>query len=908
MFNSRTLASQLMMLFTAHSALARFRFFVPALMLSLGGVAAGSPVFEKDIRPILKTHCFQCHGEEGVMKGGLDVRLQRFLLKGGKTGPAFVAGKPGESHLLELLKSGEMPNKKPKLADAEIATIEQWILAGAPTLRPEPETLGPEHQFTEEERNWWSLIPIQKSIVPAKSDVRERNPIDAFIQASLAKSGLTFSEEADPATLIRRMSFDLTGLPPSPESIDAFVTRSAADREAAYLELVETLLSSTAYGERWGRHWLDVAGYADSDGFVEQDTERKYAWRYRDYVIASLNADKPFDDFVREQLAGDEIAAHLGLNANSPTDQEKKRYAELVTATGFLRMAPDGTATQNDLLARNASITDTLKIVSTAFYGMTIQCAECHDHRYDPITQSDFYELRAVFEPGFDPKNWRLPARRLVSLQTSGEKAKADAIEIEAKKIDDARILKEKAFIEEVLGKELAKREETVRESLRKAYTSVAKDRTPEQVALLKQHPSIEKLNAGSLYLYDSTYKTKHADTLKKMTDEAAAVRATKPKEEFVQAFAELAVKPEAIPATFLFFRGDPASPKQEVKPSDLGVLSGWRKTDLPVKADKLPTTGRRLALAETLTDGEHPLLARVMVNRVWMHHFGTGLVKTLADFGHLGEKPSHPELLDWLAANFMEKGWSMKDLHRLILTSHTWRQQSQRDATRDRIDPDNRLLSRQSKRRLEAETLRDALLAVSGKLDPKVYGEPVPVMLTEEGQVVIGVDTMDTAGRQTGKYIPLNGEEFRRSIYVQIRRSRPLEMFAAFDAPDMTTANCELRPVTTVSPQSLLLMNNLGMREFAQYLGERLLKEAADTTSQIDLAWRLVYGRHPSAEEREAALNFVTLQTAHYTVSPAKLEKVSGPVADGNAPARLLGLAALSHALVSANEFLYID
>ncbi len=881
---------------------------VCSLVLPASVFGLETPLFEKDVRPILKAHCFHCHGEEGETKGGLDVRLKRFLLKGGESGAAIIAGKPAESHLLELLKSGEMPKEKSKLSDKEIATIEQWILAGARTARPEPETLGPEHQFTEEERSWWSLQPIQQPAVPAKIDKRERNPIDAFVQSGFVKNGLTFSDEADAATLIRRMSFDLTGLPPTPEAVDAFVARSSVDREAAYLELVETLLSSTAYGERWGRHWLDVAGYADSDGFVEQDTERKHAWKYRDYVIAALNADKPFDEFVREQLAGDEIAAKLGLNADSPTDAEKKRYAELLIATGFLRMAPDGTATQNDLVARNTSITDTMKIVSNAFYGMTIQCAECHDHRYDPITQADFYELRAVFEPGFNPKVWRTPAGRLVSLQTKDDKAKADAIEAEAKKIDDARLAKQAVFIEEVLGKELEKREAPIRADLRKAFETVVKDRTPAQVALLKQHPSIEKLNAGSLYLYDSTYKTKHADTLKKMTDEAATVRATKPKQEFAQAFTELPFKPEAIPATHLFFRGNPESPKEVVKPSDLSVLSGWRKTELPEKVATLPTTGRRLALAETLTDGEHPLLARVMVNRVWMHHFGSGLVKTVADFGHLGEKPSHPELLDWLAANFMKEGWSLKDLHRLILTSHTWRQQSLRDATRDVIDPDNRLLSRQNKRRLEAETLRDSILAVSGKLNPKVAGEPVPVMLTEEGQVVIGIDTMDTAGRQTGKFIALNGEEFRRSIYVQIRRSRPLEMFATFDAPDMTTANCELRPVTTVSPQSLLLMNNLGMREFAQYFGERLAKEGTDSGAQIDRAWKLAYGRAPRPEEREAAIQFVTLQTAHYTVNPAKLEKAAGPAETGDAPPRLLGLAALGHALMSANEFLYLD
>jgi hypothetical protein len=887
------------------------RFVLSAIVAATGSAhAAESLTFEKDVRPILKAHCFHCHGEDGEKKGGLDVRLARFLVKGGESGPALVVSKPNESHLLEVLKSGEMPKEKPRLSDAEIGKVEQWIAQGAKTARPEPETLGPEHHFTEEERSWWSLQPIRNVASPEIDDERIQNGIDSFIARKLRENELTFSEAADPRTLIRRVTFDLTGMPPTPKEVDAFLAASRTDPEEAYRELIDRLLASAAYGERWARHWLDVAGYADSDGVTEKDLERKYAWKYRDYVIASLNKDKPFNEFVQEQLAGDEIAHQLGLHADSPTDQEKARYAELLTATGFLRMAPDGTGAANTLLNQNQSITDTMKIVSTAFYGMTIQCAECHDHRYDPITQADFFELRAVFDPGFDPKSWRSPTQRLVSLQTKEDKAKAAEIETEAKKVDAERLEMQAAFIDEVLEKELAKRDEAIREPLRAAFKAAVKERTPEQLALLKQHPSIEKLNAGSLYLYDTTYKTKHAATLKEMSAKAAEIRAKKPTVEYVHAFAEVPKKPEAIPASFLFHRGDPESPKEEVKPSDLSVLSAWRKTELPENVVELPTSGRRLALAKNLTDGEHPLLARVMVNRVWMHHFGTGLVKTVADFGHLGETPSHPELLDWLATKFMESGWSLKQLHRTILLSHTWRQSSQRDATRDRIDPDNRLLSRQNKRRLEAEILRDSLLSVSGKLNDKLGGEPVPVMLTEEGQVVIGVDTTDTAGRQTGKFISLEGAEFRKSIYVQIRRSRPLEMFAAFDAPPMTDANCEIRPVTTVSPQSLLLMNNLGMREFAQYFAERLEKECADADAEavIEHAWELCYGRPPRESELKAASDFLTLQTAYYTVNPAKLEVVAGPAKTEEPSARFLGLSALAHGLMSANEFLYLD
>lgn len=871
------------------------------------GLRAATPVFEKDIRPILKAQCFQCHGEAGETKGGLDVRLRRFIAKGGESGPAIVPGAPAKSHLLELVKAGKMPKGKARLSDAQIATLEAWIAGGAPTVRTEPETLGPEHAFTDEERAWWSLQPVKKPAVPALTGLE--NPVDAFLAKAMREKHLDFSPEADPVTLLRRLTFDLTGLPPTPEEVDTFLNETKRDAGAAYVAAVDRLLGTPAYGERWGRHWLDVAGYADSDGFTERDLERKEAYRYRDYVIASLNADKPYDEFVREQLAGDEIAAREGLNANSPTAAERERYATLLKATGFLRMAPDGTGVQNDVAARNACVSDTLKIVGTSLYGLTVGCAQCHDHRYDPITQADYYRLRAVFEPGFDTKNWRAPGSRLVSLQTKEQKAEADRIEEEAKKIDAVRLEKQEAFITEVLDKELAKAEEADRGALRAAYREVAAKRTPEQTALLKKYPRVNQLSAGSLYLYDTTYQTKHADELKKLTAEATEVRATKPLGDFVQAFTEVPKPPNAIPATFVFHRGDPEQPKEAVRPSDLTVLAGWRAVEIPENDTTLSSSGRRLAFAERLTDGKHPLLARVLVNRVWMHHFGKGLVASAGDFGALGEKPSHPELLDWLACDFVENGWSLKSLHRRLLLTRAYRQSSRREGGRETIDPDNRLLSRQNVRRLEAETLRDALLSVSGKLNPNLAGQPVPVMYNEEGQVVIGVDTTDTAGRQTGKFIGLNGEENRRSIYVQVRRTRPLEMFAAFDAPSMMEANCDTRPVTTVSPQSLLLMNNTGMREYAQDFAVRLQQECGtDVARQVDRAWRLSYSRPPAEEDLKAAVGFVTAQTAHYYEHPAKLERVTGPAEKDNAAPDLLGLTALCHALVSANEFLYVD
>ncbi len=870
------------------------------------GGEAGMRTFEKDIRPILKAQCFHCHGEDGEMKGELDVRLARFLLQGGESGPAVIAGKPQESHLLELVKNGEMPKGKAPLTPAQVQVLEEWIAQGAKTARPEPEQLGPEHAFTDEERAWWAFQPIRRPTVPKTT--AGANPIDAFIEAGLKEHDLSFSPQAPAATLIRRMSVNLTGLPPTPQEAADFEADFAAQPQLALDRLITRLLGSASYGERWSRMWLDVAGYADSDGYSDKDPERPHAFKYRDYVIAALNADKPFDAFVREQLAGDEMAVLEGVHADSPGAVERARYDELLRATGFLRMAPDGTGVTNTEETRNACVADTVKIVSTALYGMTIGCAQCHDHRYDPISQVDYYRLRAVFEPALDPKTWRTPAGRLVSLQTKEDRAVADRIEAEAKKIDAERLKQQEAFITEVLDKELLEADEASREKLRTAYRTEAKKRTAEQTALLKKYPRVNQLSVGSLYLYDTRYKTKHADTLKKMTADAAAVRATKPKIEYVQALTEPATaKP---PATHLFHRGNFDQPKQEVPPGDLTVLAGFREVDLPLKDAAVKTSGRRLAFARSITDGRHPLLARVIVNRVWMQHFGRGIVASVGDFGVLGQKPTHPELLDWLAGEFMAQGWSLKHLHRMILTSRTYLQSSRRDDEKERIDPDNLWFSRMNLRRLEAETLRDALLAVSGQMNDRVGGAPVPVMFTEAGQVVLGVDTTDTAGRQTGKYVSLNGEEFRRSIYVQARRTRPLEMFAAFDAPAMTEANCELRPVTTVSPQSLLLMNNGYMREYAQYFAKRVLREAPenDLRAQVERAFNLALCRRPSMAEVEGAAAFVKEQTAHYEAHPAKLEYVTAPVEKENAPAGLLGLAALCHALLSSNEFLYVD
>ncbi|MCA9057418.1 MAG: DUF1549 domain-containing protein, partial [Planctomycetaceae bacterium] len=390
--------------------------------------------------------------------------------------------------------------------------------------------------------------------------------------------------------------------------------------------------------ERWAQHWLDVAGYADSEGYNDVDAERADAWRYRDYVIRALNTDKPFDRFITEQLAGDELV-------QTPLNNLSEEDAELLVATGFLRMAPDGTggSVPDPMLARNDTIADTVKIVSSALMGVTVGCAQCHDHRYDPISQQDYYQFRAVFDPAFDWQQWRTPAQRRVSLYTDDLRAKAAEIEKQAKDVEAIRNQKQSEFIAATLEKEVAKLPEEIRESARAAQQTEEKKRTADQTALLKKYPSLN-VTAGSLYLYDK----KAADELKELADKATSIRATKPKEEFVRAVTEVQGR---IPDSHLFARGDHEQPKQKVIPAGLTVVSLNTDTpSIPENDPDRPTSGRRLALARRLTHSNHPLTARVIVNRVWMHHFGRGLVTTPGDFGVLGQRPTHPELLDWLA------------------------------------------------------------------------------------------------------------------------------------------------------------------------------------------------------------------------------------------------------------------
>lgn len=391
-----------------------------------GNGAADSPLsFESDIRPILKTHCFHCHGAGDSLKGDLDLRLRRFMDKKSDSGTILNPGHPESSRLFILTRDGEMPKGEKRLSEAEVQKIGKWIAAGARTLRPEPTEIPKGFFITEEDRSFWSFQPVRQ-VTPPTSGTNHaawvRNPVDAFLLQKLEPLGLSFAPEADRLSLIRRVYFDLLGLPPSPEAVQEFVKDSAPD---AYERLVDRVLQKPEYGERWGRHWLDVAGYSDSNGYAESDSIRPHAWRYRDYVIRSFNQDKPFDQFIVEQLAGDELAGICTTNTSLALDQP--RVQECLVATGFLRMAPDGTGDgpTDPGLARNQVIAETIKIVSSSLLGITVGCAQCHDHRYDPISQVDYYRFRAIFDPAFDWKAWRTPAERAISLYLPSDRKKS---------------------------------------------------------------------------------------------------------------------------------------------------------------------------------------------------------------------------------------------------------------------------------------------------------------------------------------------------------------------------------------------------------------------------------------------------------------------------------------------------
>ena len=695
-----------------------------------------------------------------------------------------------------------------------------------------------EKPITKDERAHWAFVAPKRPAIPAaKLKSWPRNPIDAFILDTLESNNLKPAPEADRPILLRRLTFDLTGLPPTPQELDAFLDDRSID---AYERVVDRLLTSPRYGERWAQHWLDLARYADSDGF-EFDQARPDAWRFRDWVVMSLNDDVPYDRFARLQLAGDEV--------------EPAEPSALI-ATGFNRCYPDMVDLNDQALRRHQALSDITDTTGLVFLGLTIGCARCHDHKFDPLRLTDYYRLQAFFTPARfrDDLTVASPAERAAyeSKRSAWERALAQTqaaiLEIEAPAYANLNPARPPGLDDETIAAfEKAPGERSPRE-IRMVYEARRKDRRIKADVL-------ESINGRTTLL----------SKLKELT----ATEPPKPP----QARGLDEPGPTAGP-TFVRTRGDFASKGPEVGPGFPAVLRP-EASQPEVPISPLPrSTGRRKALGEWLTREGHPLTSRVMVNRLWQHHFGKGVVATPSDFGTMGQEPTHPELLDWLATEFESQGWDIKAMHRLMVTSATYRQSSKPSAESLASDPENTLLSHFRRTRLDGEAIRDALLAVSGQLSTTIGGPPVfpelPVELTKlssKGQVWPVSKTEE--------------ERSRRSLYVFVRRNLRYPFFEAFDRPD-TNASCPRRTTSTIAPQALTLMNSQIAIHASETLAARVIGEGgADKEGRIRAAFRLAFGRSPDHDEAAMARGF--------------LDRDSSP-------------AHLCLALLNANEFVYVD
>ncbi len=705
----------------------------------------------------------------------------------------------------------------------------------------------------------WAFRPPTRPPEPKVNNTKwVRTPVDRFILSALEKQKLAPAPEADRVTLIRRLSFDLLGLPPTPKAVEEFV---ADPRKDAYEQLVERLLASPQYGERWGRHWLDAAGYADSNGYFNADSDRPLAYKYRDYVVKAFNDDKPFDRFISEQLAGDELAGFTPDAGVTPA------MAELLIATHFLRNAPDGTGESDgnagELRAdRYAVLEGNVQLIGSALLGLTVQCARCHNHKFEPVLQAEYYSLQALLKPVYNHDNWKKPNERVVTSATRTERethqraVEESAKELKAQKDNLEGLIA--PFRKQFLQENLEKLPEADRAPVRQALDTDEKKRTEEMKTLLKKHAAWVQIKDEEVLKRYPEMATKHAslgEAIKKM-------EAEKPQPlPQIAAVIEVNVEP---PPHHLLKRGNYGDETKVVEPGvpavlcDPGNLYQIEKT-----SSTKQNSGRRLAFARWLTSPSHPVFARLTVNRLWQHHFGTGLVATPDNFGVTGAKPTHPELLDWLAVEFIQSGWGVKAMHRLIVNSATYRCSTSVTATARKLissqTPDPRpqphsLLARFPLQRLEAESIRDAMLFVSGELDLKPGGPYTPAMRNAEGQMVVDES---------------RGDAKRRSIYLQQRRTMPSALLEVFDAPQMNPA-CARRNTSTVALQSLTLLNSEFVRARSRAFAARVAKEAGtETDARLDLAFRLAYGRAPGTGERTTAKEFLQSQLSFYAEKP---------------------------------------
>ncbi len=786
-------------------------------------------LFVETVQPLLKQQCLGCHGEANTF-ARLDLTSRSSALQGGNRGPAFVPGEPEASLLVRSLEhSGDL--KMPpggddkKLSTEAIAAVRAWIAAGAPYAIGEVQ-----QSWDYGEEDIWALRSIQRVAPPTEKidPTRVKTPVDSFVLSELSEQGLAAGPPANKTDLIRRITYDLTGLPPTPSELDDFF---ADESDVAYKRVVERLLASPSYGERWGRHWLDVARYADTAGY-SNDFERPNAWRYRDYVIRSFNQDKPYDRFILEQIAGDEFW---------PTDPDA------IVATGFLRTGPwEHTGMSVAAVTRQLFLDDVTHSVGTAFLGLTVGCARCHDHKFDPIPTKDYYSMQAVFaSTAFARRPLNFAPYEAVAGFDSGKQR----------------------F--ESLIKELNNRIDALHEAAR---ARAASERGTEYA---------EKASTGTLQRF---LHGDEAETLKLLRKQRAM------HQESIQRYDPLAfsvtsgleeewndVGPGGSGSflktgdysdarTHVLVGGDVQAPGEPVEPGVLSAIehySGYATPEIPAT-----THGRRAALAGWISHPDNPLTARVMVNRIWQYHFGRALADNTNNLGKMGKKPTHPELLDWLAGFFVDQGWSMKAVHRVIVLSDTYQRSTEHPDTKIiEKDPGNVYLARFSPRRLEAEELRDSILAVSGELSPLRGGPGTYPQINSDvaRQPRHAMGTLRPAYHAS----PTKAERNRRSIYSFQQRSLIDPLIESFNGAPVDLS-CERRESSTVPTQAFSLLNSEFSNEMALAMAAQVEKATDSFDAQIKLAFRLAFSRAPTAEEHRDAAAHVTRMRAGHEQNPA--------------------------------------
>jgi mono/diheme cytochrome c family protein len=839
---------------------------------------------------ILQARCVVCHGND--KESGLDLRTREGLLKGGSRGAAIKPGDADESLLYRFVAGEEKPRMPmgEELSEYQIGLLKNWIDKGAVwedywTWGEKDKIYASLKPITDEQRNYWAFRkPSRPEIPTVKNRSWVRTPIDAFVLAKLEEKGLQPSPRADKRTLIRRVTFDLTGLPPSPDEIDAFVADNSPD---AYRKVVSRLLASPRYGERWAQHWLDVVRFGETNGF-ELDAEREQSWRYRDYVVKSLNDDKPYDRFITEQIAGDE----LGPNS-----------FEMRVATGFLRAGPQHVVAGNQDLAVNRQewLTEVMFGVGNGMMGLTVGCARCHDHKFDPIPQADFYRLQSFFAAS-DNYDFKRPTKEQ-------EQAYAAAVKAHQEKLKptlDQIAAIEKPYREKLTAEKRAKLEPRFANAL----TKEEKLRNDEENRLAKEAQSMLEIKWNELVASISPEdREKRAALRRRMHSIELYAPDPLPRAPAV------ADTLNPVPQMNILKGGDPHRPGEAVRPRFLSVAL---PKDAPPEAEVEPvqiggfkSTGRRLALARWLTGPDNPLTARVMVNRLWHYHFGRGIVATPNDFGRNGQQPTHPELLDWLAVEFSRsQGWSLKRMTEMMVLSNAYQQSSAINDVKAKIDPDNKLLWRMNRQRLDAEAIRDAVLAVNGGLNEQLGGPSIKVPLEPEVY-----DTIFTEYEPDNLWPvhPDPRQHTRRSLYLIRKRNVRLPLLVAFDAPDMM-AVCGARQVSVHALQSLTLMNSEFMLQQSRALAGRLLKEAGgDERAMISRLYDLTLARKPRLRELRLTQNFLKAQAAVIRGRIARGETVSKPQDLPKGPKSMDGATAaawvdLCLATMNLNEFVYLN